>query len=354
MKNYDVVIVGAGPIGCKVGELLGKNHEVLIIDKKSEIGKPVQCTGFNSKRIFELSGVSKRVVINKVTKSKFFSPNGNYMTLKSKRPFYVLDRELFDKELAKKARRNNVEIKMKIEFKSFRREKDFLEIKTNKGNFRTKLLVGADGPSSTVARISNLPQPDNLIVGVQETIQGHFDLTCSELWFDSKISPDFFAWVVPEGDDQARIGVASSRKVGYYYQKFVEKRVGKNIKTKDKVSGLIRYGLIKDSVSDRVLLVGDAACQVKPFSGGGLIYGLIAAKIASKTCEKSLKEEKYDYSFLKKNYDDKWKEKLKWPILKGLWISQIIHSSDWLLDFGFGVGKYLSPAVGELFDEDLL
>jgi len=354
MKNYDVVIVGAGPMGCKVGELLGKNHEVLIIDKKSEIGKPVQCTGFNSKRIFELSGVPKKVVINKVTRSKFFSPNGTYMTLKSKIPFYVLDRELFDKELAKKSEKNNVEIKMRTEFKNFRREKDFLEIKTNKGNFRTNLLIGADGPSSTVARTANLPQPDNLLVGVQETIQEHFDLTCSELWFGSKVSPDFFGWVVPEGDDQARIGVASSWKSSNYYQKFVEKRIGKNIKTKDKVSGLIRFGLIKSSVADRVLLVGDAACQVKPFSGGGLIYGLIAAKIASKACEKSLKKEKYDYKFLKKNYEDKWKERLKWPILKGLCISRIIHSSDWLLDFGFGVGKYLSPAVGELFDEDLL
>ena len=67
---YDVVIVGAGPIGCKIGELLGKNHKVLILDKKSQIGRPVQCTGFNSEKIFELSGVSKKVALNRITKSK--------------------------------------------------------------------------------------------------------------------------------------------------------------------------------------------------------------------------------------------------------------------------------------------
>jgi len=351
---YDVIIIGAGPMGCKVGELLGKDYKILIIDKKTEIGKPVQCSGFNSKRIFDLSGVSKKVVLNKVTKSKFFSPNGTCMDLKSKIPFYVLDRELFDKELAKKAEKNNAEIMLKTEFKAFEREKDFLNIETSKGFFKTKLLIGADGSGSTVARVSNLPKPDNLLIGIQETIKGDFDLDCSELWFGSKVSPDFFGWVIPEGDDYARIGLASSVKSGYYYQKFVEKRIGKITRKKDKVAGLIRFGLIKNSVTDRVLLVGDAACQVKPYSGGGLIYGLIAAKIASKACENALKKEKYDYNFLKRNYDDKWKEKLKWPIIKGLVISKMVHSSDRLADFGFGAGKYLSPIVERLFDEDML
>ena len=352
---YDVIIIGAGPMGCKVGELLGKNHKILIIDKKSEIGKPVQCTGFVSDRIFKLSGVSKKVVLNKVTRAKFVSPNGNKFVLKSKRPFYTLDRELFDKEIAVKAEKNGAEIRMKTELKTFKREKDYLEINTNKGRLKTKLLVGADGPSSTVARIANLPPPDNLLVAVQETVKGDFDSDCCELWFGSNLCPGFFGWVAPEDDNWGRLGLATTRRAAYYLEKFIKKRTGGKTKTRDKVSGLMRYGLIKNSVADRVLLVGDAACHLKPFSGGGLLYGLIGTHIASKACESSLKQEKYDYEFLKKNYDYKWREKLRYPMLKGLWMNKIAYNSpDWLLDFGFGVGRYFESVIGELVDEDLL
>jgi len=352
---YDLVIVGAGPVGCKVGELVGKDHNTLIIDKKKEIGKPVQCTGFVSNRILEFSDISEKVILNKVTRAKFFSPKGNSMTLKSKRPFYTLDRELFDKELADKAVENGVEIKLKNEFKNFEREKDHLIINTSEGKFKTNLLVGADGPNSTVARITKLPQPDNILAGVQETVKGSYDSDCSELWFGSKTCPDLFAWVAPESNEWARIGLATPQRAYHYLEKFIKKRTGAGSKTRNKVSGVIRYGLIEKSVEDRILLVGDAACQLKPFSGGGLLYGLIGAHEASKACNKALKEEKYSSEFLKKNYEDKWKEKLRWSIIKGLSLSRTIHSlSDWMLDTGFSVGKHVAPILEQVVDEDLL
>jgi geranylgeranyl reductase family protein len=356
MKDiYDLVIVGAGPVGCKVGELVGKEHNTLIIDKKKEIGKPVQCTGFVSDRILELADISEKVILNKVSKASFFSPKGNSMTLKSKRPFYTIDRELFDKELADKAMENGVEIKLETEFKNFERKKDHLIINTSEGKFKSNLLVGADGPNSTVARLAKLPQPGNILAGVQETVKGSYDSDCCELWFGSKVCPDFFVWVAPESNEWARIGLATNQKAYHYLEKFIKKRTGSGSKTRDKVSGVIRYGLIEKSVADRILLVGDAACQLKPFSGGGLLYGLMGAHEASKTCNEALKEEKYSSEFLKKNYENVWKEKLRWPIIKGLSLKRTIHSlSDWMLDAGFSVGKYVGPIVEQVVDEDLL
>lgn len=354
-NNYDVLVVGAGPIGCKVAELLSKDYDVLVIDKKSEIGKPVQCSGFNSERIFELSGVSRKVVINKVTKSKFFSPSGKNILFHSKRPFYVFDRELFDKELAKKAEKAGSEILLKTEFKGYKREQNYLKIYSDDSEFKTKILIGADGPNSSVARFSGLSEPKNVVVGLQETIKYSFDPDIAELWFGSKVSPDFFAWVIPENESYARVGVGSSYNPKYYFQKFIKSRIKKPEKSKNKVVGIIRFGLIENSVSERVLLVGDAACQIKPFSGGGLIYGLIGAKIASEACKACLDSGNFDSQFLKKNYDDKWKEKLAGPIKRGLWLSNVIHSTpDWLLDFGFRIGKYMSPVLDNFLDEDML
>lgn len=353
MEYYDVVIIGAGPSGCKVGELLGKDYNILILEKKPEIGKPIQCTGFTSDRIFELSGVSKRVVLNKITKAGFFSPNCDSVTLKAKRPFYVLDRELFDKEIAKKAENNNTEIMMKTEFKDFTRENNFLRIKTNKGDFKTKLLIGADGPNSTVARISNLPLPDNIVIGVQETIRGSFNPDHAELWFGPSISPDFFGWVVPENDEWARVGIGSFKNSGYLLEKFINKRFDTSIKRKDKLAGVIRYGLIETSVADRVLLVGDAACQIKPLTGGGLVYGLMGAHTAADACRRSLEQERYDYEFLKENYDDKWKEKLKWPIIHLKLIRKMINIwPDFIFNLGTFLGKNIGFIIRQFPDED--
>ena len=178
------------------------------------------------------------------------------------------------------------------------------------------------------------------------------DVPCDRTYAPPELA---FGWVAPEDDNWGRLGLAATRRAAYYLEKFIKKRTGGKTKTRDKVSGLMRYGLIKNSVADRVLLVGDAACHLKPFSGGGLLYGLIGTHIASKACENSLKQEKYDYGFLKKNYDYKWREKLRYPMLKGLWMNKIAYNSpDWLLDFGFGVGRYFESVIGELVDEDLL
>jgi len=352
---YDVVIVGGGPIGCKIGELLGKDFKVLIIDRKKEIGKPVHCTGLTSSRIFKLSGVSKDLVLNKIYRSFFYSPNETHFTLKPNKPFYVLDRELFDKELAEKAKENNVEIKMETEFKGFLRKEKNLIIKTSKKKFETKLLIGADGPNSTVAASVNLTQPNKLLVGIQETVKGSFDKNSCELWFGSKIVPGFFGWVVPINENWARIGVASLRKSGEYLENFIKKRVGLFAEKKDKVGGIIRTGLIKTSVSDNILLVGDAASQIKPFSGGGLIYGLIGSKLASEACKKALEEEKYDYLFLKKNYEEKWKGELKWSIIKGMILSNIVYNSpDWVLNYGFWFLKLSSGIIQSFLDPDFI
>lgn len=352
---YDIIIVGAGPVGCKVGELTAENgFNVLILEEHPEIGTPVQCAGLVSHRIFKLSKVSRGVVVNKVMKSRFYCSN-NYMELKSKKSVYVIDREKFDKEMVKKAKSADAVIKTSTRFLGYKREK-FLRVKTDKGNFRTKLLVGADGPNPTVARTARIKLPGNRLTGVQTMIKSHYNPNTVELWFDSDISPEFFGWVIPENKSWARVGLATNKNVVKCLDNFFLKRFNRKIKCKKILAGTIRYGLIDNSVSNRILLVGDAASQVKPFSGGGLIYGLIGAEVAAKACIKSLEEENYKKEFLEENYEDVWKEKLAWPIKKGLFISKMIHSfNDWQLSLLFSlIGKGKLTGLLEYTDMDLL
>jgi len=353
---YDVVIVGAGPVGCRVGELLGKKGlRILILEEHPEIGKPVQCAGLVSHRIFDLSEVSKNVVVNKVEKARFFSHNGNYIELKHKKSVYVIDREKFDKELAKKAQDVGVEIKT-AKFVDYEKDEECLKVKSMKNSFQTRLLVGADGPNSSVARVSGIKVPENILTGVQSIIESKFDPDHVELWFGSDFAPDFFGWVIPESKGQARVGLATAKNVKERFKKFLKKRFDKPVKEKSKLAGVIRFGVIDDSVADRVLLVGDAASQVKPFSGGGLIYGLTGARIAAEACIRCLEEDRYNQLFLKENYDDVWKKELIGPIMKGLLLNKMIHSfSDKKLSISFSLirkGKFTK--LLEFLDMDLL
>ncbi|MBS3052249.1 MAG: NAD(P)/FAD-dependent oxidoreductase [Candidatus Aenigmarchaeota archaeon] len=352
---YDAIVVGAGPSGSKTAELLAASgKDVLLLEEHQNIGNPVQCTGIDSHRILTLSEAPKSIVMNKVRKARFYSQDENYLELESKKAVYVIDRHKLDEEIAKRAKKAGAEILTSTKFLNFNRKTSYLEIKTNKGVFKSKLLVGADGPNSTVAKTANIKLPREYVIGYQETIKHDFSDNIVELWFGSKITPDFFAWVVPENKQWARVGLAAKKNVVHYFKKFVEMRFDQKFEKKDILGGVIRYGLIKDSMADNILLVGDAASQVKPYSGGGIIYGLIGAKFAASACLKCLNKNRFDYNFLKENYDNEWKNKLAPAIKRGMVLHRSLHIiPDWLMSFGITISKPFSPILNNL-DMDLL
>ncbi|MBU5688240.1 MAG: NAD(P)/FAD-dependent oxidoreductase [Candidatus Aenigmarchaeota archaeon] len=357
LKNiYDVIVIGAGPAGGKTAELaasLGLN--VLVIEEHEEIGLPVQCTGIDSHRIIQLSGLKESdIVINKVNRARFYSQNGNFLELESKKTVYVIDRHKLDKNIAINAVKKGAEILTGTRFKDFKRSGNYLMVHTSSGNFKTKLLVGADGPNSSVARKAKIEQPKEYLIGYQETIKDDFSENIVELWFGKDITPDFFAWVVPENKNWARVGLAAKNKAVDYFRNFIKKRFKQEYDKKDVLGGVIRYGLIKSSVADNILLVGDAASHVKPYSGGGIIYGLIAAKFAAESCFLAVEKNRFDKEFLNKEYDQKWKKVLSPAIKRGLFLHDLIHiMPNWLFSLSLNIAKPFRPLLNNL-DMDLL
>ena len=354
-KLYDVIIVGASVTGCRTAELISrKGYKVLVLEEHREIGEPQKCAGLVSWRLLNLlPKLPKEIMINKLNRAKFFSPSGKFFELKSKKSVYVIDRVKLDKYLAKKAMGSGAKIKTSTRFENFKYIDEMIELKTNKGEFKTKLLIGTDGVNSKIAKQANIVQPNNLLMGIQATVNGNFDPDLVELWFGS-VAPNFFAWVIPENENKARIGLATKTNCKFYFDKFLKKRIGK-IK-KPNVGGLIRFGSMKNTVSDRILLVGDSACQVKPFSGGGIIYGLTASEYCATTCVKALKESRFNSNFLKKEYDKKWRERLEKSIRRGLLYRKILDKfSDKQLNFLFSSGKIIKlTKLLESWDMDLL
>jgi geranylgeranyl reductase family protein len=350
---YDVIVVGASVSGLRTAELISsQGYKVLVLEEHKKIGKPLKCAGLVSWRIFELiPDLPEEIVVNTVYKAKFFSPLGNFFTLKSKKPVYVIDREKFDEYLAKRALEKNCKIKLATAFESLSYKKNCIKILSNKGNFEAKILVGADGANSSVADKLGLKQQKNFLIGVQATAKGNFENSV-ELWFGKKIAPSFFAWVIPENESKARIGLATNKNPKLYFENFLEKRIGRKIRPN--VYGLIKFGLMRETVAERALLVGDAACMVKPFSGGGIIYSLIGSEICAKACLQALEKEKFDYNFFKKVYENEWKKKLSKAIFKGMLCRQFLFKlNDWQLSFLFSFLKCGRKFL-EKFDMDFL
>jgi len=194
--------------------------------------------------------------------------------------------------------------------------------------------------------------PKNLLFALQIRVKSQFDPSTVELHFGSDVAPGSFAWVVPESRRVARIGLMTTKNPNKYLDKFL-KRFGES-RISDKTGDIIRYGLIKESVADNILLVGDAACQLKPFSSGGLVYNKICAEIAGNAITKALEQNNFSKEFLMGNYDKKWKEKIAWPMYQGM-IFKYIFSQISNMPLVFSLARSLNLGkFANFFDVDFL
>lgn len=349
---YDVAVIGGALSGSRTAELLAeKGHKVLLIEEHNDIGEPCKCTGLVSWRTPEMLNLPKDLIVNTVDKANFHAPDGSYFTLKSKKSVFVLDRPGLDRFLFNSAVDAGVDARTSETFEKFWYNNGAVNIKTNRGTYNAKIVVGADGGNSRVAKQANIEMPKTVFSGLQTTAKGDFENV--ELWFGSKLCPKFFGWIVPENGSIARVGIAAEKNPNLFYQQFLRQKV--NSAVNPNVAGIIRFGLMNDTVGDRVVLVGDAACQMKPISGGGITYGLIGAKYAADACDKALGENKFSYKFFKDEYDLKWKERLAVGIKRGLFYRKLIFGmSDLQMNIAFKLMKPFGKNFLEKLDFDLL
>ncbi len=144
-----------------------------------------------------------------------------------------------------------------------------------------------------------------------------------EVFFDQELAPGFFAWVVPAEEGIARVGLATSQMKGSsgFLRRFLEKLQLKPLKIN---TGLIPLGPRPQTVAPGVMVVGDAAAQAKPTSGGGLYTGICCAKIAGEVAaENALASSKGDGLGI---YEKRWREKLDRELSLGMALRRLFKS----------------------------
>ena len=273
-----IIIIGAGPIGCYSGYLLASSgHNVSIYEEHSEIGLPIQCTGLLTKDFDQFNIPTEKFLINKLEEVEINSPN---QQAKIKVKEYLICRQKFDRHIANLA--INAGAKTFTNHSFIKRNNNKIVIRNNKTKQELELspdiVIAADGPLSKTARAYGLYNNKRKnYYGIQATVKGEFDAKSYKTFFGKAICPDFFAWIVPESKNVARVGLASRKSPKIYFDKFIKKNGFKVIGIQ---AGTIPIYHPKQKLQkDNCYVVGDASGFVKATTLGGIIPGMQQAKI---------------------------------------------------------------------------
>lgn len=304
----DVVISGGGPAGSRVAALMAKSHDVLVLEEHASSGTPVQCAGLITGDVIRMSGVSPDI-INTLYGAEVVFPDGSSVTVRSKEPkAFEVDREQFDSAMADAAISAGAEYRYGERVKSLSFEGDHVHVISSQQGYDARAIVGADGHSSVVARSLGDNSAREYLRGAQADVahrMEHQDLF--RIHLGSRYAPGFFTWEIPCGD-YTRVGLCTSWSAGPPFT-YLRRLLG-DLSLEDRVirtyNGRIPLGGQRTTYSDRCLLVGDAACQVKPVSAGGLYPGLVSAEVLASTLGSALDDDDLSRSRLSR-YEVGWK-----------------------------------------------
>lgn len=308
-----ITIVGAGPSGSYLGYLLAKQGKaVTILEEHNAIGAPVQCTGIVTHSIEKFFKLKKEVIAEKLSKVVVVSKSNR---IEINVDEIVMWRNKFDKFVAEMVQDAGAKVLLEHKFMGFN-GRNSIKVKDNKGDkikeIKSEIIIGADGPYSSVAKAVGMDSNSRNYIGMQAKVKLKMDTSSFETYFGSDF-PNFFGWCVPESEDVARIGIGCFENAQEHFYNFLKSRTGKK-EILCWESGLIPlYNPKKTIQKDNVYLIGDAATQVKATTGGGIIPSLKAAHTLS------------DCIINKKNYNKEFRKQSGKELLLHLRIRKILN-----------------------------
>jgi digeranylgeranylglycerophospholipid reductase len=314
--KYDVIVVGSGPAGSVTARYAAENGaKVLILERRPEIGIPVLCAEGISKNVdkYELVSGTKWKAAS-MDGARIFSPDKTVVKLAAElagsETGYVLNREFFDKELAKGAIQKGATIMLNTRVidviknkntitgvKALRFEEE-LEIEAD-------IIVAADGVESKVGRMAGIDttlKPIDLETCAQYTLSNiTVDEGYCDFYLGKKIAPGGYVWIFPKGKDIANVGIGilanlSTPKLAWnLLNKFIQNHP--NLKKGQPLRFLAGAVPVSEPIPatfDNFILVGDAARQVDSITGGGLMASIEAGKSAGETIGIAINKQQFD------------------------------------------------------------
>jgi digeranylgeranylglycerophospholipid reductase len=313
----DVAIIGGGPVGSRAAhQLAGMGYGVGVFEKRAAIGQKSCCTGIVSQECVQHFDIPESVILKQVSSASVFSPSGEFIQVSKPEPqAAILDRSLFDRDLADKARTKGAKYHLdsRVEDISFSPDSAHLKFNDFDGakEVEARAVILACGFSSPLIKRLKLGSIDFMVTGAQIEVETN-GINGVEVYFDQDLAPGYFAWLVPITNKKSRIGLLTCESPGKKLKDWMATLEAKGRVVAGK--SVIRYGGIplkplSRTYADRLIIAGDAAGQVKSTTGGGIYFGLLCADIAADTIDKAIQSSDLSAANLA-CYERNWRKKL--------------------------------------------
>ncbi len=343
-SSVDVAIVGCGVSGANAAFTAAQRGlSVSIFEEHERVGEPSHCSGHVGILAFKrfAPNLPSRIIENEIKGAVLNPPSGKPLTLYRPKPVtWVLNRAEFDRHLAALAIKEGAALHLNTRVESFARsEGGGLRLKAGRGGaeFSCRMLIDASGCGASISRYDGLAQPGRgmLVNSAQFNVENLTDVDEDfvEVYFGQSFAPGFFGWIIPRRDGSAKVGIAAGGRanVRQCFERFVHKHRLVSAKLKHaKIITAPTYhpipvgGAASRTYADGILTVGDAASQVKPTTGGGIVFGLACGQIAGETAARVVREGDTSASRLR-SYETTWRRLIGFDLMAMAWLRRLLY-----------------------------
>jgi len=295
---HDVVVVGAGPTGCYAArELARLGYEVLVLEEHTEVGTPVHCTGVVGVELYQRFDLDRSCVEAELSSARFVSPSGQSFRVAAREPAaLVVDRRQFDQSLARQAFAEGASFLLGTRADRVAVEDDRAVVEVTclgeHVSCPASLVIVAAGAEDGLARQLGLSKKAGpAMFGGQLYVENR-SLDEVEVHLSPSLAPGGFAWAVPANGHGCRVGLLARKQPRHRLLDFADALEARGAIRRNGAGVTCRAvpaGPRTPSYGDRIMIVGDAAGQVKATTSGGIYYGLLGAEAAVRAADEALR-----------------------------------------------------------------
>ncbi|TYB31991.1 MAG: NAD(P)/FAD-dependent oxidoreductase [Candidatus Mcinerneyibacterium aminivorans] len=312
VEKYDTVVIGGGPAGSIAARTIAeKGFKVLLLEKRQEFGRPVRCAeGVSKKWLEKYTDIKDKWISRPIKGAILKSPGGKkaLMQYNESDRGYILDRSVFDFDLAVEASESGATVRTKNRVERIERNKDSFKIYIegfNKYIVESKTIIAADGVEGKIPRmlgINTILDPGDIEFGLNYQLEGvDINQDYIEMIGGNELAPGGYVWIFPKGEHSANVGLGvlasrstKEKNAKYFLDKFVSKRFPEASISKVVAGAVTVAKPLKKMYGNSFLIVGDSARLSNPLTGAGIGNALESGALAGETISKAL--EKNDFS----------------------------------------------------------